>query len=598
MKKNYFLSIAAIVLVTAVSQAQIKVGDNPTSINESAVVDIQSTNKGLLLPRVALTSTTVFAPLAAHVQGMQVYNTAITGDVTEGVYYNDGTKWVKAVTGAVATEPWNVVGTTTPATLNTQSIYQMGSIGVNNQDPKTEFHINQAGVTSNIVRSYLKSGLVFTGDSPFMGDGIGMYFENISLPVNQKIVKLEFMKTAADHSYFGYTGVSDNAGDFVQDYYGIDLKKGYFSIGHYRGVGVSEKLDVNGRVRVRNLPLDGSANSVNTAADPEVQENFTATNVVVANANGVLGSKPFSAFAAPIEPWNKVGTTIGSMSNTDNIYQMGKVGINMNLLPQTNFEVNGDGYFRSVLSVGPQIGGYITNANSILSVGGLAGDTRTIGQFSLNNCGGACAQQSAHNLVLNNPNGNNWLYANIAFVSKANDIGLNPAPSSEIYGIDRDATNNYGGLSIKTRNATDYADRFTIRASGLIGINTTTPSEQLDVNGKARIRTLDLNNTATKMVVADANGVLGYKAIVAAVPPIPPATGETAVAMGAIIDTGVSVDDYVPSLVVNRGMTTGYAQPYSFSGNPGGTWILTFSIPAGASNNEARVNYRVDFARR
>jgi hypothetical protein len=47
----------------------------------------------MLLPRVALTSTSSFAPLTAHVQGMTIFNTATAGDVTPGYYFNDGTKW-------------------------------------------------------------------------------------------------------------------------------------------------------------------------------------------------------------------------------------------------------------------------------------------------------------------------------------------------------------------------------------------------------------------------------------------------------------------------------------------------------------------------
>jgi hypothetical protein len=76
--------------------AQVKVGDNPTTINANAVLEMESTNKGALLPRVALTATTNAAPLSAHVQGMFVYNTATSSDVTPGIYYNDGTKWQQA----------------------------------------------------------------------------------------------------------------------------------------------------------------------------------------------------------------------------------------------------------------------------------------------------------------------------------------------------------------------------------------------------------------------------------------------------------------------------------------------------------------------
>jgi hypothetical protein len=80
------------------ANAQVKVGDNPTTINSNAVFEVESATKGILLPRVALTGTASPAPLSAFTAGMTVYNTATAGSgttaVTPGMYYSDGTKWV------------------------------------------------------------------------------------------------------------------------------------------------------------------------------------------------------------------------------------------------------------------------------------------------------------------------------------------------------------------------------------------------------------------------------------------------------------------------------------------------------------------------
>jgi hypothetical protein len=97
MKKSQI--IASILLATACSplMAQMKVGEQPQQIDPSAMLEVKSTNKGLLYPRVALTATTAAAPLAAHVTGMQVYNTAEVGDVTPGNYFNDGTQWIRLI---------------------------------------------------------------------------------------------------------------------------------------------------------------------------------------------------------------------------------------------------------------------------------------------------------------------------------------------------------------------------------------------------------------------------------------------------------------------------------------------------------------------
>ncbi len=79
--------------------AQVKVGDNHTTVNPNSLLELESTDKGLLLPRLALTSTTSASPLTAHVLGMFVYNTATAGSgntaVTPGIYFNTGSQWYK-----------------------------------------------------------------------------------------------------------------------------------------------------------------------------------------------------------------------------------------------------------------------------------------------------------------------------------------------------------------------------------------------------------------------------------------------------------------------------------------------------------------------
>lgn len=99
LKILLFTSISALTTLTTSLFAQVKVGDNPTTINSNAALEIESTNKGVRLPRLPLTATNVASPLSAHVQGMMVYNTATAGpapfNVMPGIYYNDGTKWLK-----------------------------------------------------------------------------------------------------------------------------------------------------------------------------------------------------------------------------------------------------------------------------------------------------------------------------------------------------------------------------------------------------------------------------------------------------------------------------------------------------------------------
>lgn len=90
-------------LTTLASQAQVKVGDSPTTLNEGAVLEMQSTNRGMLLPRINLANTTTWGLNGTNPvkNGMVVYNTnaLIVGSATYpaagvGTYTFDGTGWV------------------------------------------------------------------------------------------------------------------------------------------------------------------------------------------------------------------------------------------------------------------------------------------------------------------------------------------------------------------------------------------------------------------------------------------------------------------------------------------------------------------------
>ena len=146
--------------------AQVKIGDNPTTKNDNSVLELESTNKGLLLPRVALTSTTSYLPLSAHVIGMIVFNSATTGDVIPGYYYNDGGKWVRLADASAASNYWrtngnsgttagtNFIGTTDNIDLvmkanNSEAmrITSSGSVGIGTT-PTSKLEVNGAAVNS------------------------------------------------------------------------------------------------------------------------------------------------------------------------------------------------------------------------------------------------------------------------------------------------------------------------------------------------------------------------------------------------------------------------------------------------------------------
>ncbi len=97
-----FLLSTILILVTNLSVlAQQKVsdgtsGDGGSMPNRDAILELESSKRGLLNTRVALVRTIDASPLSQHVAGMMVYNTSSINDVHPGIYYNDGSKWILA----------------------------------------------------------------------------------------------------------------------------------------------------------------------------------------------------------------------------------------------------------------------------------------------------------------------------------------------------------------------------------------------------------------------------------------------------------------------------------------------------------------------
>jgi len=152
------LIIITVTLFCRTVSAQVTIGALAPP-DPSAVLDLQSNDKfGLLLPRVVLTDTLVAAPLADHVKGMFVYNTTPSDDgkVAEGVYYNDGRRWWQINSGlSGGAEPWQIAGTTNPATSNTDNIYQMGQVGIGTANPEISAALDVESFDSENPRGIL-----------------------------------------------------------------------------------------------------------------------------------------------------------------------------------------------------------------------------------------------------------------------------------------------------------------------------------------------------------------------------------------------------------------------------------------------------------
>jgi len=90
--KRLMQLVCMLCISTLCSYGQVKIGDNPGTINPNSLLELETTNKGLLAPRITLTSLALPNPLVAPVPtGMLIYNTG--GSITNGFYYWTGSAW-------------------------------------------------------------------------------------------------------------------------------------------------------------------------------------------------------------------------------------------------------------------------------------------------------------------------------------------------------------------------------------------------------------------------------------------------------------------------------------------------------------------------
>lgn len=138
----YILMLLCYGITFSTSYAQEGFGTQHPS--KAAVVELESTQRGVLMPRVALVKTTQFSPPiigepptnTSKVNALLVYNTATQNDVTPGFYYWSVGKeqWQRLLTNTdgelLKIEPWYRQQTNLQATLNTHNIYVMGAVAV------------------------------------------------------------------------------------------------------------------------------------------------------------------------------------------------------------------------------------------------------------------------------------------------------------------------------------------------------------------------------------------------------------------------------------------------------------------------------------
>ncbi len=172
--KNLLLFLILIIGIT--THAQVAINNDASAPDNSAMLDVKSTTKGLLAPRMTLAQRNAIITPAT---GLAVFQT----DVAPGLYYNSGTPGVPS---------WRLVGSNAGQWLNngTDIYYNSGKVGIGTSSPQALFH-----VTKNIP-----------GYTALFGDNIAGYFygTNVSIGDNASASALYVGQSNIDKGYLAW----------------------------------------------------------------------------------------------------------------------------------------------------------------------------------------------------------------------------------------------------------------------------------------------------------------------------------------------------------------------------------------------------------
>ena len=149
MKKYFSVHLLIIALMASVTtQAQVVIGEDPdgnTTIDDGAIFQLKSDDKGLMIPNVSLQSRNDNTTITSLVEGVWVYNTSNLGTgvnrVSPGFYFWDGSRWEKMFNEGFTTQ---FEQTETVRAANTTTTYTIPGLDQNFVAPYTgdyEIHV-------------------------------------------------------------------------------------------------------------------------------------------------------------------------------------------------------------------------------------------------------------------------------------------------------------------------------------------------------------------------------------------------------------------------------------------------------------------------
>gem|GEM_PF-2041922 len=241
--------IFLMLLFSAATFAQsVGINSDGSIPDPSAMLEVKSSNKGFLPPRINLTGTTDVSTISSPVAGLLIYNTSNTNDVTPGYYYYGGSSWVKVDAGLWSFDLEEDISTSY-------------NVGIGTAAPLTKLSIEsgalsvKSGVGNAAARPAVGTSRI-AGEIAGIGGGLGSDDGFIRLSAGGGTATTQ--KSFIDLS--GYSTVPDMNSNIVFGTAGTERMR----INNDGNVGIgtttpNEKLEVNGNI---GLPTTGHISKV------------------------------------------------------------------------------------------------------------------------------------------------------------------------------------------------------------------------------------------------------------------------------------------------------------------------------------------------
>lgn len=149
---------------------QVSISYDGSVPDNSSMLEIKAEDKGILIPRISLTSTTSTSPISNPAVSLLIFNTSTINDVFPGYYYWNGTKWVR-LSGNNCSMTNYLIKTNLLNNTACSQVYDNGTnVGIGTTNPLTKLHI--AENINNATLTLSGGNYKFT---TFVGDSFPMY---------------------------------------------------------------------------------------------------------------------------------------------------------------------------------------------------------------------------------------------------------------------------------------------------------------------------------------------------------------------------------------------------------------------------------------